>query len=68
MQFSYMPKKKTNRIFVNRAKNFHTICRESNRSVFSSVVVVLIKNMDKIKIPKKTWVHSFQRQFKYVHF
>ena len=68
MQSSYVPKKKTNRIFVNRAKNFHTIHRESNRSVFSSVVVVLIKNMDKIKIPKKTWVHSFQCQFKNVKF
>ena len=61
-------KKKTNRIFVNRAKNFHTISKELYRSMFSFVVVVLIKNMDKIKILKTTRVHNFECQFKNVKF
>ena len=63
MQSSYVPKKKTNRVFVNRAENFHKISKELYKSMFSFVVVASIKNMDKIIILKTTWVHSFQCQF-----
>ena len=54
MQSSYVPKKKTNRVFVNITENFHKITKELNQSMFSFVVVASIKNMDKIIILKKT--------------
>ena len=67
MQSSYVPKKKTNRVFVNRTENFHKIGKELNKSILFFVVVASIKNMDKIIILKTTWVHSFQCQFKNVN-
>ena len=54
MQSNYVPKKKTNRVFVNRAENFHKISKELYKSMFSFVVVASIKNMDKIIILKTT--------------
>ena len=53
MQSSYVTKRKTNRMFVNRAENSHYLQRIKQKGALSSVVVVLIKNIDKIKILKQ---------------